>query len=109
VLPPGVGLDGHCLGLSVHGGHQVWLEWQEPEQEMLVPLLVIVMETVRPPYEPENARFFTPFTWSAGPTMVALVDGYPVPVATPLWQVEQLMPLRLMWVEWWPVLVVGML
>ena len=33
----------------------------------------------------------------------------PVPVATPLWQVEQFIPDLLMWVECRPVLVFGML
>jgi len=72
-------------------------------------LVFQVPVTARLLYVPPNATFFTPFTWSVGPEMAALVDGLPVPVAIPLWQVEQFIPVWPMCSECLPVLVAGML
>jgi hypothetical protein len=70
------------------------LLWQVPLQDFDAAVKVIALAGAM-------TTFFTPFTCSADPTMVALAE--PVPVAIPLWQSEQLKELP-EWVECLPEL-----
>ena len=61
--------------------------WFMPWQ---VPLHLFVLAVNVTGLAGANTTSLTPFTCEAGPTIVAFVEGSPVPEAMPLWQSEQL-------------------